>query len=103
MQKCVHLVDLVMSFQTNIYLQTLASIQPRTRVSEFANNQPKVRMKVRKNIGAQLDAGCCVYVSSQTQRPPPVQMEGDVVYFDVCFSCYFLECGRARARASQHL
>ena len=30
MQKHVNLVDLIKSFQTNIYLQKLASIQPRT-------------------------------------------------------------------------
>ena len=48
---CVHLVDLVKSFQTNIYLQNLALIQPRTGLSKFTNNQPKVRKNVRKNIG----------------------------------------------------
>ena len=37
-QKRVNLVDLVKSFQTSIYLQTLASIQPRTSLSKFANN-----------------------------------------------------------------
>ena len=35
MQTCVHLVDLVKSFPTNIYLQKLASIQPRTSPSKF--------------------------------------------------------------------
>ena len=35
MQKHVNLVDLVKSFPTNIYLQNLASIQPRTSVSTF--------------------------------------------------------------------
>ena len=34
-QKYVHLVDLVKSFPTNIYLQNLASIQPRTSLSKF--------------------------------------------------------------------
>ena len=29
-QMCVHLVDLVKSFPMSIYLQNLASIQPRT-------------------------------------------------------------------------
>ena len=37
-QKCENLVDLVKSFQTSIYLQTLASIQPRTSLLKFANN-----------------------------------------------------------------
>ena len=34
-----------------IYLQTLASIQPRTSLSKFATNYPEVRIKNRKNIG----------------------------------------------------
>ena len=34
-QKYVHLVDLVKSFPTNIYLQNLASIQPRTSLSKL--------------------------------------------------------------------
>ena len=42
-QTHVNLVDLVKSFSTNIYLQKLASIQPRTSRSKFADtiyNQP---------------------------------------------------------------
>ena len=52
-QKCVDLVDLVKSFQTSIYLEILASIQPRTGLSKFAKiqNLPTVR-KESKNIGA---------------------------------------------------
>ena len=34
-QKHVHLVDLVKSYPTNIYLQILLSIQPRTSLSKF--------------------------------------------------------------------
>ena len=34
----VNLVDPVESFQTSIYLQNLALIQPRTGLSKFANN-----------------------------------------------------------------
>ena len=37
MQKHVHLVDLVKSFPTNIYLQNLASIQKRTSPVKFAH------------------------------------------------------------------
>ena len=37
MQKHVNLVDLVKSFPTNIYLQKLASIQPRTSPIKFAH------------------------------------------------------------------
>ena len=51
MQKRVNLVDLVKSVQKSIYLQNSASVQPRTSLSKFAKNYPKVRIKVRKNIG----------------------------------------------------
>ena len=51
MQKRVNLVDLVKSFQTSIYSQNLESIQPRTGLSKFANDEPKVRNKVRTNKG----------------------------------------------------
>ena len=54
MQKRVNLVDLVKSFPTSIYLQTSASIQPRTGLSKFAKKQPKVRKKVRTNIGTRV-------------------------------------------------
>ena len=37
MQKHVNLVDLVKSFPTNIYLQNLASIQPRTSPIKFVH------------------------------------------------------------------
>ena len=37
MQKHVNLVDLVKSFPTNIYLQNLVSIQPRTSPIKFAH------------------------------------------------------------------
>ena len=36
---------------SNEYLQNSASIQPRTSLSKFAKNEPKVRKTVRKNIG----------------------------------------------------
>ena len=50
------LVDLVKSFQTSIYLQNSASMQPRTspvyrrrrRRERASQNSPKVRIKVRK-------------------------------------------------------
>ena len=51
MQKFVNLVDLVKGFPTTIYLQRFVSIQPRTSLSKFAKNSPKVRIEVRKNIG----------------------------------------------------
>ena len=44
-QKCVHLGGLVKSFHasTSIYLQRLASIQPRTSPLQFAENEPPRR------------------------------------------------------------
>ena len=47
----VNVVDLVKSFETSIYLQKLASTQPRTSLSKFAKNYRNVRKKVRKIIG----------------------------------------------------
>ena len=51
-QQCVHLVDLVKSFQTSIYyyiyLQTSASVQPRTGLSKFENNSQQLE---KTNIG----------------------------------------------------
>ena len=38
MQKHANLVDLVKSFPTSIYLQNLASIQPRTSLVKFARS-----------------------------------------------------------------
>ena len=56
MQKHVNLVDLVKSFPTNIYLQNLASIQPRTSPVKFAHlaeksgkgSIPNLSTKVRR-------------------------------------------------------
>ena len=53
-QKFVDLVDLVglvKSFRTSVHLQKSVLIQPRTGLFKFANNEPKVRIKVRTNIG----------------------------------------------------
>ena len=36
--ECVNLVNLGKSFQTSIYLQNLALIQPRTSLLKFADN-----------------------------------------------------------------
>ena len=59
MQKRVNLVDIAKSFPTSIYLRNSASIQPRTSLSKFAKNYPKVRIEVRKNIGDDVSAGGC--------------------------------------------
>ena len=73
MQKYVHLVDLVKSFPTNIYqyLQTLASIQPRTSLSKFGENEQIFNPPLR----------------SVTLAPPPygVSMPAKVVKKPVTF------------------
>ena len=50
MQKYVHLVDLVKSFPTNIYLQNLASIQKRTSPVQFAYLAEKSRIGSISNV-----------------------------------------------------
>ena len=47
MQKHVNLVDLVKSFPTNIFLQNLASIQPRTSLIKFDHLAEKSESAVR--------------------------------------------------------
>ena len=42
--KGVHCLDLDESFQTHIYLQSLASIQPGTSPVKFARSQPALRI-----------------------------------------------------------
>ena len=44
-EKCVNLENLVKSFQTSIYLQTLASIQPRRGLSKFAQLKPNLKLE----------------------------------------------------------
>ena len=56
-KKFVDIVDLVKGFPrsfipTSIHLQRFVSIQPRTSLSKFAKNSPKVRIQVRKHIGS---------------------------------------------------
>ena len=57
-QKCANLVDLVKSFQKSIYLQNVASIQPRTGLSKFAEiSQQLERKKARRNVEPRLHGG----------------------------------------------
>ena len=50
-QKSANHVEFVKSFQRSVHLQKSASIQPRTGLLKFANNEPTVRTRVRVNIG----------------------------------------------------
>ena len=71
MQKHVNLVDLVKSFPTNIFLQNLASIQKRTRTTQFNHLTEKSERgsisnrstKARTRLGPE---GSC---SAGTARP----------------------------------
>ena len=49
-QKHANLVDLVMSFPTNILLQNLASIQERTRSLQFAHLAEKSEKGLISNL-----------------------------------------------------
>ena len=49
--KGVHCVDLGESFQTHIYLQILASIQPRTSLVKFARSPRTDRPSIRRRPG----------------------------------------------------
>ena len=57
MKKYVHLVDLVKSFPTSIYLQKSASIQPTTSLSKFGGkfNSLFIRLLSRAARGARED------------------------------------------------
>ena len=56
MQKHVHLVDLVKSFPTNIFLQNLASIQRRTSPIQFAHLAEKSEKGSISNLSTKLAA-----------------------------------------------
>ena len=56
MQKHVHLVDLVKSFPTNIFLQNLASIQKRTSPIKFDHLDEKSEKGVISNLSTKVDA-----------------------------------------------
>ena len=54
MQTYIHLVDLVKSFPTNIYLQNLASIQKRTSPVKFAHLAEKSGKGSISNLSAKV-------------------------------------------------
>ena len=57
MQTHVNLVDLVMSFPMNIFLQNLASIQQRTRPIKFAHLAEKSEKGSISNLSTKADTG----------------------------------------------
>ena len=57
MQKHVNLVDLVKTFPTNIYLQTLASIQKRTSPVKFARLAEKSGKGSISNLSIKVGVG----------------------------------------------
>ena len=52
MQKHVHLVDLVKSFPTNVYLQNLAAMQPRMSPSNFVKMQATLANVAKLELAA---------------------------------------------------
>ena len=56
MQKHVNLVDLVKSFPTNILLQNLASIQPRTRPIKFVHLAEKSEKGSISNLSTKVSS-----------------------------------------------
>ena len=56
MQKHVNLVDLVKSFPTNIFLQSLASIQKRTSPKKFAHLAEKSEEGSTSNLSTKVAA-----------------------------------------------
>ena len=62
MCKGVHCVDLGESFQTHIYLQILASIQPRTSTVKFAEVASVLKRRASREAAAR---------GPQRPRPPP--------------------------------
>ena len=63
MQKHVNLVDLVKSFATNIYLQNLASIQPRTSLIKFAHLAEKSGKGLISNLSTKVPPGYALFCS----------------------------------------
>ena len=57
MQKRVNLVDLIKSFPTNIFLQTLASIQKRTSPTKFDHFAEKSEYGPISNLSTKLRTG----------------------------------------------
>ena len=54
MEKYVNLVDLVKRFSTSIYLQNLASMQPRTSHNKFVSSSSREFEFVRGGVGVDL-------------------------------------------------
>ena len=68
MSKPVNLVDLVKSFQTNIYLQNLASIQKRTSPMKFAHLAEKCEKGSVSNLSTKRATDCCKLGEQQVDR-----------------------------------
>ena len=81
MQKHVNLVDLVKSFQTNIFLQNLASIQKKTSPTKFAHLAEKSANGSISNLstkeGTELRRKCLV-----TSPHPHVRVAACVLAVD---------------------
>ena len=69
MQKHINLVDLVKSFPTNIFLQNLASIQPRTNPIKFAHLAEKSEKGSISNLSTKAAAGAASGVAGMSSSP----------------------------------
>ena len=78
MQKYVHLVDLVKSFPTNIYLQNLASIQKRTSPVKFAHLAEKSGKGSISNLSTKAAAAGAAEVPPSEGKGFLVQSRGDL-------------------------
>ena len=58
MQKHVNLVDLVKSFQTNVFLQNLASIQKKTSPMKFSHLAEKSEKSSTSNLSTKGSTVC---------------------------------------------
>ena len=76
MQKHVNLVDLVKSFPTNIFLQTLASIQKRTSPIKFAHLAGKSEKGSISNLSTKASTGVRSGRLRGAEEDPPETVAG---------------------------
>ena len=70
MQRHIHLVDLVKSFPTNIFLQNLASIQKRTSPIKFAHLAEKSEKGSMSNLSTQAGTAAAARPPAARTAPP---------------------------------
>ena len=81
----VHCVDLGESFPTHIYLQNLASIQPKTSPLKFAGSDAVARAMLGSWLRAPARTGCRAAAGGERSAPPSARTRP-------CGSFLFLQC-----------